>query len=279
MKNHIIFFSGGKSSFAVAHLIKEKNPNDNILLYFNDTLWEDEDLYRFIYEASDKLKLPMLIHGEGRTPLEIMEKDNFLYNSRVANCSLILKARVAKRYLKKGEKPKIEKWHNKQYLKNENFRDNPILYFGISFTEIHRKEAIVRNWKPFDVEMPLITEYVDVDKLLYEYKIEIPRLYKMGFAHNNCKGRCIKGGQGHWIHLLKNDYKSFSEMRDFELKMNEQINNYKNTKNVKYSFLKKKGKPYWLKELEEDFRSKPQQLDIFDFGGCGCFIDEDASET
>ena len=39
--NHIIFFSGGKSSFAVADYVKEKYPNDNILLYFTDTLWED----------------------------------------------------------------------------------------------------------------------------------------------------------------------------------------------------------------------------------------------
>lgn len=47
IKNHIIFFSGGTASFAVAAWVKKKHPNDNILLYFTDTLWESEDLYRF----------------------------------------------------------------------------------------------------------------------------------------------------------------------------------------------------------------------------------------
>ena len=43
MRNHIIFFSGGKSSFAVADYVKEKYPEDNIVLYFTDTLWPDLD--------------------------------------------------------------------------------------------------------------------------------------------------------------------------------------------------------------------------------------------
>jgi len=84
MKHRIIFFSGGKASFKTAHFVKENYPNDNILLLFTDTNFEDEDLYRFINEASDKLKLPMLTLNIGKNPKELMEEDNFLYNSRIA---------------------------------------------------------------------------------------------------------------------------------------------------------------------------------------------------
>jgi hypothetical protein len=278
MRNHIIFFSGGQSSFVVADYVKKMFPNDQILLYFTDTLFEDEDLYRFIYEVSDKLELPLLIHADGLNPLEYMEKENFLYNSMIANCSKFLKVRVAERYLRKGIVPKIEKWYNKHFIKQDNFTDNPILYFGITFMESHRSNAIIKNWQPFEISMPLMEKYIDVDKLYKQYNIEIPRLYKLGFSHNNCGGRCIKGGQGHWLHLLKTDYKAFEQMRDFELMMNSKINIAKETKGVKYSFLKRRGKNYTLRELENDYHNRPNNIDIFDIGGCGCFIDESDDE-
>lgn len=79
MKNRIVFFSGGKSSFATADYVKNKYPNDNIVLYFTDTNWEDADLYRFLYQAADRLQLPLLTHSMGITPLQLMfEKNWFL---------------------------------------------------------------------------------------------------------------------------------------------------------------------------------------------------------
>lgn len=81
-RNRIIFYSGGKSSFTVAHLVKERYPEDNIVLYFTDTLWEDADLYRFIYEGADKLGLPMLIHSKRQTPIELM------YESKISLLSM-----------------------------------------------------------------------------------------------------------------------------------------------------------------------------------------------
>ena len=274
MRNHIIFFSGGKASFAVAWWVKKTYPKDNIVLYFTDTLFEDEDLYRFNYEVSDKLELPLLIHADGRSPLDLMKNGNFIYNSRIARCSIDLKVNVAKKFIKKGIKPNYEEWHNKQYLKQENFTKEPILYFGIGFDEAHRQVAIKKNWQPYQIEMPLIEKNIDVNKAFNEYNIKQPRLYDIGFAHNNCKGRCVKGGQGHWLQLLQKDYISFCEMRDFEIMMNEIINAKNGTKGKKYSYMKKNNESYMLIDLENDYKSRPQQLDIFDFGTCGCFVDE-----
>lgn len=196
MKNHIIFFSGGKASFAVADYVKSCYPNDNIVLYFTDTLWEDDDLYRFIIEGSDKLKLPMLTHSKGLNPIQLMFEKKLVFNSMIGDCSKILKIKVGRDFLKKGIKPKIEKWRNKQYLKQDNFIKDATLYFGIGWDEMHRQEDIITNWKPFQVEMPLIDNLIYPDDILKKHKIRQPRLYDYGFAHNNCAARCCKGGQG-----------------------------------------------------------------------------------
>ena len=320
MRNHIIFFSGGKSSFSVAHLVKERYPEDNILLYFTDTLWEDEDLYRFIYEASDKLELPMLYHAVGLTPPQLMVKERFMYNSRVGNCSKKLKMEPAAKFLKKGIEPEIVKWHNEKFLKSpieplaEGFADNTTLYFGIGWEEAHREGPIRANWKPFQVDMLLIDEVIDNDEILALHKIRQPRLYDMQFAHNNCKGRCVKAGQGHYKNLLMKDEKTFNEIKEQEIvisfyirytkqahytkendrlfdevyefmtsgkktqKLEHIIKTNWHTKhfnlggrNAMYSFIKTMS----LEELER----KPVQVDIWDIGGCGCFIDYENDEN
>lgn len=263
--NHIISFSGGLGSFAVACWVKEHYPSDNIVLVFTDTNFEDEDLYRFNAEVSEKLGLMLITlnNHDKLDPLTLMEKDNYLYNSHVANCSKKLKSKVFREWLK--------------FVPAEN----NTLYFGIGFDESHRRIAIQRAYSKYMVEFPLIDNIVDVNFYLKKYGIKRPRLYDMGFSHNNCGGRCIKGGIGHWINLFKKDYERFSQMRDFETKMNIRLNKHHQTEQV-YSYLKRYGSSYTLEQLETDFKNKGEQLQ-FDFGddigGCGCFVDYDTTKT
>lgn len=318
MKNHIIFFSGGKSSFAVADWVKDKYPEDNIVLYFTDTLWEDEDLYRFIYEVSDKLELPLLYHSRGITPPQLMVKQKFMANNRVGTCSKELKIKVSSDYLKKGIVPEIEKWYNEEFLKEPNFCEDATLYFGIGFDEMHREGPIKANWKPYKVVMPLIENIIDNDKVLKKYDIRQPRLYDMQFSHNNCKGRCVKAGQGHFKNLLMKDEKTFIELKEQEIVISEYIRYTKQpqikngickdymfkdvhefiTKGVKSEKIKNilentaylssrmrsfgvdsKGmgikKPYTFMKTKSlnDLEKEPIQCDIWDIGGCGCFVD------
>lgn len=310
LKNHIIFFSGGKSSFSVADWVKKNYPNDNIVLYFTDTLWEDEDLYRFIKEASDKLKLPLLTHSMGLNPIQLMYKQRVLFNSRIGNCSRVLKMKVASDFLKKGIIPEIEYWRNKEFLKQDDFITEATLYFGIGFEEMHREPPIRKNWKPFEVCMPLIDEIIDNNEILKKYDIKQPRLYDMGFSHNNCKGRCVKAGQGHFKNLKDKMPDVFDELKEQEYHLSCYVSNYHEIKlydeekkeielkklndayekyfngyesrpffeyeeKKKYSFMKRKKKPYQLKDLDKDIENdkKHCQLDLFDIGGCSCFVD------
>lgn len=223
MQNHIIMFSGGKSSFAVAAWVKDNFPEDNILLYFTDTLWEDDDLYRFNEEVSNKLQLPLLTHSLGINPPQLMVKQRFMANSRAGTCSKELKIKVSQRFIMKGEKPPIEKWLNRQFLKSEDFVESATLYFGIGFDEMHRAAPIEENWKPFKTLFPLIDHNIDKDALLERYNIRQPRLYDLNFAHNNCGGRCVKAGQGHFQNLLVRREKDYFELMEQEIVISEYI--------------------------------------------------------
>ena len=50
--------------------------------------------------------------------------------------------------------------------------------------------------------------------------IEPPRLYKLGFPHNNCGGFCIKAGQAHFLHLMKTfpDRFAYHEAKEQEIR-------------------------------------------------------------
>ena len=46
-----------------------------------------------------------------------------------------------------------------------------------------------------------------------------------------------------------------------------------------YAFMKKRKsgvvKPYPIRQLNIDLKSEPEQIDLFDIGGCGCFVNYD----
>ncbi|WP_342576568.1 phosphoadenosine phosphosulfate reductase family protein [Paenibacillus sp. FSL M8-0142] len=333
--NHIIFFSGGKASLAVADYVKTTYPDDNILLYFTDTLWENEDLYRFINEASDKLQLPMLTHSAGLNPIQLMFEKKMVYNSMIGDCSKMLKMKVAKDFLKKGIRPPVEEWRNRQHLKHENFVTDATLYFGIGFDEMHREPAIRKNWQPFKVEMPLIDHNIYKDEILKKYGIRQPILYDYGFSHNNCNGRCVKAGQGHYKLLKEQMPDVFQKIMEQEHhlkicvsayryitagnrakddmdpaevipahvqeRMLQELDNayrdyfydrapkpkpyihpagaavHKYMEIQQYAFMKRDSKPYPIRDLHQEVEND-MQIDLFDIGGCGCFVDSFASE-
>lgn len=330
MRNHIIFFSGGKASLAAADYVKMMYPDDNILLYFTDTLWESEDLYRFINEASEKLQLPLLIHSAGLNPIQLMFEKKLVFNSMIGDCSKILKMRTTADFLKKGKKPPVEEWRNVQYLKNDDFITDATLYFGIGFDEMHREAAITRNWQPFKVEMPLIEHNIYKDEVLKKYGIRQPILYDYGFSHNNCNGRCVKAGQGHYKLLKQQMPDVFKKIMEQEHHLRICVSAYRYiTKGNKakdyippeeiippevqevmlqelddayrdyfydradkpklyihpagsavhkymevqqYAFMKRDSKPLPIRDLHYEVEND-QQIDLFDIGGCGCFLE------
>lgn len=256
MVKHIISLSGGIGSYYTLKRVLEKHDKKDVICVFCDTLAEDGDLYRFLADIENHFGIKIVRLTTGITPFELAFKERFLWNSRVASCSVKLKSKPFNAWLKENFKP-----------------DECILYLGIDWTETHRKGAIEKNYKPYKVEFPMCEKpYLMKDEMIAQLKevgIEIPRLYKLGFSHNNCKGCCFKAGIGQYKLLLEKDRITYLEMENKEEMIRSVLG-----KDV--SILKRKGKTFTLRELREIIDNEPKQLTLFecnDFGGCGCFLD------
>jgi hypothetical protein len=95
-----------------------------------------------------------------------------------------------------------------------------------------------------------------------------PRLYKLGFAHNNCGGFCIKAGQAQFALLLRTMPKryAFHEQKELEPRA-KGINGTILTMtrdSIKYAVT--------LKEFREMIDSG-KDFDRQDWGGCGCALE------
>ena len=267
---HIVSISGGVGSYFTLKRVLEKANKDDVIPVFMDTLAEDGDLYRFLDDIEKKLDIKIIRLCNGNTPLGLAFDKKFLWNSRIASCSIELKSKPFRAWL------------------NENYKaDECILYLGIDWTETHRCEAIRRNYEPYRVEFPMCEKpWIDKDEMIENLKvegIEIPRLYKLGFAHNNCKGCCVKAGIGQYRNLLLKDRITYLE---FENKEEEFRNKY----NKDVSILKRKGKVFTLRELRRIIENEGQQLSLFDIepltqeecndiGGCSCFIGDEKEDV
>ena len=101
--------------------------------------------------------------------------------------------------------------------------------------------------------------------------IEPPRLYAMGFPHNNCGGACVKAGQGHFAHLLKMLPDRYAEWEQEEQAMRDHL------KRDDVAILRDrtggKSKPLTLKVFRERVQSG-QFVDKHEWGGCGCALDD-----
>tara|TARA_R100000458_G_C8199523_1_gene190494 strand:- start:14 stop:811 length:798 start_codon:yes stop_codon:yes gene_type:complete len=248
------------SSFFAAKRVKEKHGNENLKLLFTDTKYEDEDLYRFLREGAEYLGGDLVWIEEGRDPWEVFKDVRFLGNSRIDPCSRVLKRDLAKKWV------------------HENYPDpsTAILYLGMNWDEGHRLERSQRFWAPYQVESPLMEKpWLERRLMMSELDhlgIFPPRLYEMGFPHNNCGGFCIKAGQAHFRLLLRELPEKYAEVEQKEEEMRQLLD-----KDVSILKDRRGGttKPLTLKE----FRNREtKDCDLFEWGGCGCFGDFEDEE-
>lgn len=261
---HIVFYSGGIGSWMTAKRVIAQHGKENVILLFTDTLIEDEDLYRFINETVKEMDVQYEYIADGRTPWEVFKDVKYLGNSRLAQCSHVLKQKPADKWIKANYKP-----------------DECLLYLGIDWSEAHRVKSPTKNWLPYTVLFPMCEEpYLTKQDMLDELQrlgIEIPKLYKLGFSHNNCGGGCVRAGQGHFVNLLKQLPFVYQEWEVNEQQMRDFLD-----KDVSMLRRTKKGERtnLTLKKLREEVESdQKEQIDMFDIGGCGCFsLDDDAQK-
>jgi len=251
---HLVLFSGGLGSyFATKRLVERNIPKEDIILLFTDTMIEDEDLYRFLDDATEKLGIPLTNYSDGRNVWEVMKDHKFLSNSRVDHCSGDLKRKMSRKFIKQF-KP-----------------DEVIIYLGFDWTEMNRFEKAQKAWLPYKIESPMCgnpyLDKEDMKKMLADDGIGLPRLYKMGFAHNNCGGGCVKAGIGHFTKLLDEFPERFTEWEAHEQEIRDYIGKDVTILRRQRNGVKSK---FSLRQLREERESITSE-ELCDIGGCGCF--------
>ena len=104
MKNidHVVFYSGGISSWATAKRVAKKHGTKNLKMLFTDTLIEDKDLYRFLDESAENVGGELIKIADVRTPWQVFKDVRLVGNSRLDPCSRILKRELATKWVKEN---------------------------------------------------------------------------------------------------------------------------------------------------------------------------------
>lgn len=294
MSRHVVMYSGGVGSWAAAKRVAEQHGTDNLTLLFTDTLSEHPDTYRFLVESAANVlrrqgALDGLIqlaagvpHGaerkpwlaqlrqqamqaipglvwlaDGRTIWEVFEDVRFLGNTRVDPCSRILKREIADKWMERNCDP-----------------SDTTVYVGIDWSEEHRFTRLAERKLPWVYKAPLCDKpYIDKPELhewAKQQGIPMQALYKQGAPHANCGGGCIKMGLGGFARLLAADPAEYARWEANEQRLRDQLGDVTILRDRRNGGVQ----PVTLHQLRKRIEVG-QQPDLFDIGGCGCFVDQD----
>lgn len=251
----IVLYSGGALSWAAAMRTIERHGRDNVRLLFTDTSMEDKDLYRFLDDSEHQLGLPLIRLKDGRTPWDVFREEGMLGNARIDLCSRILKRDMGQRWLAENA-------------------PGATLVFGIDWTESHRLVGLRERYGAmgYAVEAPMCEPPYLWKRAVFDWMadegLKPPRLYALGFSHNNCGGFCVRAGQSHFAHLLREMPERYAFHEAQENALRAQLG-----KDVSVMVDRRGGGPRRPLTMTQ-FREENAPHDGFDFGGCGCFIDD-----
>jgi len=187
---YLVSFSGGVTSWAAAKRVRESDQDADITLVFANTRIEDEDTYRFLVEAAGNVRAPMVVVQEGRTPWQVFRDQRFIGNTRVDLCSRVLKREPLKAWIEANHSP-----------------DDSVIVLGFTADEPERIDTYRRWVSPWPVLAPLADapglDHEDCEEWCKREGMMLPRLYRLGFKHNNCGGFCVKAGHEQFSLLLR----------------------------------------------------------------------------
>ncbi len=266
--------SGGLASAANAILSHESG--EPYMMVFADTTEEDDDLYRFLYDIERTLGKPIVRLKDGRDTWSVFVDEEYIGNSRTAPCSRILKTEPVMRFA------------------NLVTRITDPIVIGFGWDEDERQARAVKNWSPRPVRSLIAEQRLSqwhIEQLVcVKYGIRKPRLYDMGFPHNNCGGKCPRAGQGQFALLLDKRpalYAKHEQRNEWaraaiaaKVALRIAAGTYKGKSGVGsaggFIRVQRNGVTEYLHMKE--FRERVQSGELiparYEMGGCGCFTDD-----
>lgn len=262
----LVNFSGGLCSFWSAKREIETFGKENVILLFADTLIEDSDLYDFNRRVEDSLGIQITRLSVGMTPWQLFRKEHLIANNGAPICSIRLKREPLNEWMESN--------YELDYCQRNFLKPHATVVLGFDWTETHRISNFQAEHPTWTVSAPMTdAPFWDKCKMLSEARLlgfKSPKLYELGFPHNNCGGACVRAGISHFVHLLKVLPLVYSVWEREEL---ETIAYFITLGVNPLSILKDrrggKAKMLTLKMLRERVESG-EVFDKYDWGGCGC---------
>lgn len=202
---YVMSLSGGLASAVAADRAIARYGRDAVTLWFADVSWEDPDLHRFLADCMARWGGDLITYRDGRTPLQLCEERNLIPNSHIAPCTFDLKVTPFRKYV--------------------TALDGPVtVMLGLDWREQHRMASPTAAYAKLGVatDYPLMWkpyEFRPYAEVVAEWGIAIPRLYGLGFSHNNCFGRCVKQGKRAWATLARVLPERFEDVAAWEDRM------------------------------------------------------------
>jgi hypothetical protein len=189
---HVVSVGGGlASTMVLPERVVARYGREHTVLVMAKLPNEDPDVWRLCDAVEAHLGLPIQYIGLGMTPWDIFFKERMMGSSRIDPCSRLLKRQVLDRWVK-------ETYPNADVT----------CHVGITYHEVDRfirfKAAFARQNMKAEALLaddPTLTREWLMAECERRYGF-IPRLYRLGFSHNNCGGACVKAGHKEWARLL-----------------------------------------------------------------------------
>lgn len=266
MTHRICNFSGGLCSFFAAKREVDRYGALNCTLLFADTLVEDPELYAFNEKASAFLGVPITRVSLELTPWQLFRRERMIGNNRFPICSTKLKREILNAWM--------ESHFEMDRQQGNALFDHGVCVLGFDWSELHRVKEMRQEHPTWEIIAPM-TEGEIWDKCRMRLEAEAlgfqtPEIYKLGFPHFNCGGRCVRAGITHWVHLYRTKRAAYEEweseewdtaifLRELGIEPLSMLKDRRGgeTKNL------------YLRDLRARIESG-EEFDKYDWGGCGC---------
>lgn len=218
MSRVISWFSCGAAS-AYATYLASKKYGDRVEAVYCRVAEEHPDNLKFLAQFEKKTGIPVKIIGDdamGCSIFEVFKARKFIKGQTGAPCTMVLK-----------------KWVRQSYEKPDDLQ-----IFGYTVDEQHRADRFIDSNNAVDTDFILIDQNVtkkDCMDWFQSMGFDLPTMYKLGYANNNCVG-CVKGGMGYWNAIRKDFPDAFDRMAKIERELGHAV-------------LKDKDGPVFLDEL------------------------------
>lgn len=184
MKRMVCRFSCGAASAVATKLILSECAAEQVVIVNAFIVEEHADNRRFLTDCERWFGHPIIVVRDekyGASTDEIWKRKKFMVGRRNAPCSSELKRKVMGTLALPGD----------------------ITVLGFTAEETNRFDGLCDRFPEEQFRAPLIEKNLGKDDCLAMIEragIELPMMYRMGYANANCIG-CPKGGQAYWQNI------------------------------------------------------------------------------